>query len=285
MANNDGVHVKINKFKCKKKLVKNPTICIIGKRNSGKSVIIGDLLYYLSKQKVPRACVFSATEESSSNAFFSNHIPDSFIFSHCDLEDRLTKLCKNQEALKMNKKIGLIPSETDLRVVVVLDDIGFERKILNCPIVNEIFMNGRHHEITLILTLQNIMQLSPKMRSNCDFTFCLKEDNQLQIKNLYENYFGSFKKKSHFEVAFNACTENFGCIVKDGSTGTPPENVICWYKAKHGRKFKFGSKDFWKYHDDRYLTKVDRYLLSKKKKDDKEESCVKPGTIIVSKGK
>ena len=67
------MQVNIKKFKPKKinqyRLSKGPpTIAIIGKRGTGKSTLVADLLYHT--RKIPKGVVMSATEES--NEFYSN---------------------------------------------------------------------------------------------------------------------------------------------------------------------------------------------------------------------
>jgi hypothetical protein len=257
---------------------------VIGKRNTGKSVLISELLYYISKQKVPRACVFSATEES--NRFFCNHIPDSFIFDDKDVDARLTALINQQQELQMKKQLGEIPADTDLRIVIVLDDIGYNKQALSSEIIRAIFMNGRHYDIILIVALQHIMQLGVALRSNCDYIICLKEGNKDVKKNLYKNFFGAFEKLSHFETAFDACTKDYGCMIMDNTTGkTDVDGSTCWYKATPGRKFRVGSKAFWGHHESRYVTIVDRYKKKAEAKEEDTETSARNGSFVVRREK
>lgn len=286
MPKGESVQVSLKKFKCKEAMSTKFVSIIVGKRKTGKSVVIGELMYYLSKQKVPRACVFSATEEGSENAFFSNHVPDSFIFGINDIESRLTAMYQNQQELQIKKKLGHIPRDTDLRILIVLDDIGFDRKILNCNIIQEIIMNGRHRDILLIISLQNLMQLSSQLRSNCDYIICLKEAGNNILKNLYNNFFAAFEKQSQFKIAFDACTANYGCMVKDNTSNDPTvDGSICWYKATPGRNFKLGSKEFWNYHNERYLSEEDRYVIKQAKKGDSNQVSDRTGSFTVKREK
>lgn len=280
---NSAVHVNLKKFDLKKAAHETFNAVVIGKRNTGKSVLIADILYYLTKQKVPRACVFSATEES--NRFFCKHIPDSFIFDDSDVETRLEMIVQDQKDLLMKRQLGKIPDDTDLRIVIVLDDVGYNKGALKSKVVKFIFMNGRHYDIIVVLAAQHIMQLTPDLRSNCDYVVCLKETNSQVMKNLYSNFFGIFERPSHFRNAFDACTQNYGCMVLNNKVQTGNVNdVINWYKATPNRQFKLGSKEFWKYHTDRYVSVQERFLM-KNIDDDDEKTVSRDGQFVVRKQK
>ena len=52
-----------------------PVIVLIGRRDTGKSFLVRDLLYY--QQSIPIGTVISGTEEG--NGFYSSHVPKLFI--------------------------------------------------------------------------------------------------------------------------------------------------------------------------------------------------------------
>ncbi|CAN0521009.1 unnamed protein product [Ectocarpus sp. 12 AP-2014] len=281
MASTTGsINVNLKRFDCRAAMSVKCNAVVIGKRNTGKSVVIAELLYYLNKQKVPRACVFSATEES--NRFFCRHIPDSFIFDEKNVEGKLTEIVEQQKRLQLQKDIGEIDRDTDLRVVIVLDDMGYNRKALTSQILTFIFMNGRHYDITLIVAIQHVMQLTPALRSNTDYVICLKEGNKNVMRNLYENFFGVFEKPVHFKNAFDACTKDFGCLILNNTvTSVLVNDTVNWYKATPNRVFRFGSKEFWEYHDERYVSIQDRYLLQNRPAADTTMSS--DGTFVIHK--
>lgn len=281
MASTGGsINVNLKRFDCRAAMSVKCNAVVIGKRNTGKSVVIAELLYYLSKQKVPRACVFSATEES--NRFFCRHVPDSFIFDEKNVEAKLIEIVEQQKRLQLQKDIGEIDKDTDLRIVIVLDDMGYNRKVLTSQILTFIFMNGRHYDITLIVAIQHVMQLTPALRSNTDYVICLKEGNKNVMRNLYENFFGVFEKPVHFKNAFDACTKDFGCLILNNTvTSVLVNDTVNWYKATPNRVFKFGSKEFWRYHDARYVSIQDRYLRQYKPNADTTRS--RDGTFVIHK--
>jgi Poxvirus A32 protein len=124
-----------------------PCITLTGHRRSGKSVILKEFMYYLHSAGVPRCCVFSGTE--GANKYFSGFVPGVFIHS-LDNMSKLETVFKSQKDMFEKKEFGLIPADTDLRLVLVMDDLAFNEKLMRSRILKEIFFNGRHYEITLI---------------------------------------------------------------------------------------------------------------------------------------
>ncbi|CAM9604612.1 unnamed protein product [Ectocarpus fasciculatus] len=185
----------------------------------------------------------------------------------------------------MRRELGQIPAETDIRIVIVLDDIGYNKKALSSKILNFLFMNGRHFDITVLLAVQHVMQIKPELRSNCDYVICLQESNKNLVRNLYDNFFGVFEKPAHFRNAFDACTQNYGCMVLNNMERSGNVNdVVNWYKATPGREFKFGDKEFWEYHNQRYVSVQQRFLMKNDKKNS-EKTTSRGGTFVFSKQK
>ena len=54
---------------------KGPVVVLIGRRDTGKSYLVRDLLYY--HQDIPIGTVISGTE--AGNGFYSSHVPKLFI--------------------------------------------------------------------------------------------------------------------------------------------------------------------------------------------------------------
>lgn len=100
------MQVNIKKFKPRKinqyRLSKGPpTIAIIGKRGTGKSTLVADLLYHT--RKIPKGVVMSATEES--NEFYSNFVPDIFIHGEYDA-GAIEKIISGQRETIRSSKSG-----------------------------------------------------------------------------------------------------------------------------------------------------------------------------------
>lgn len=260
---------------------------LVGKRNTGKSTVIQDILYYLSKTGLPRVCVFSGTEEA--NGFFRQYVPGTFIFDGSNVENHLKTILDTQKYLTKQKQYGRIPMDTDIRITIVLDDLGYARSILKKEVIRQIFMNGRHYGISMIISCQYCMDIGVDLRTNADFIYVLKQNNANSIKNLYENYFSGFEKKRDFHTVLDACTQDYQCLVLDNTIPTTEVQDVCfWYKAKLGRKFHVGSPEFWSFHDRWHLSEEERYLRQERFRGlqgSSSSSPLKKGGLVVNKGK
>ena len=138
------------------------------------------------------------------------------------------------------------------------------------------------YDITLIVAIQHVMQLTPVLRRDTDYMICLKEGNKNVMRNLYDNFFGVFEKPVHLENAFDSCTKDFGCMTLNNTvTSVLVNDTVNWYKATPNRVFKFGSKEFWKYHDARYVSIQDKYMLQNRPNADTTRSS--DGTFVIYK--
>ena len=96
------------------------------------------------------------------------------------------------------------------------------------------------------------------VRTNTDFVFVMKQNSC--VENLYKNFFSGFDKKKDFKTVLDACTKNYECLVLDNTRPTTDVSEVCFfYKAKLGRKFKFGCKKSWEYHQKWHLTDEERF--------------------------
>ena len=273
----DSTLLKLSAFNIRSSCNELFNAILVGKKKTGKSTVIQDILYYSMKNKIPRACIFSGTEEA--NGFFNQFVPGTFIFDGSNVEDQLTSILNTQRDLTNRKKLGKLRSDLDIRITIILDDLGYARTILKNQIIRQIFMNGRHYGISMIVSCQYCMDISVDLRTNADFIYVFKQNNAQSIKNLYENYFSGFEKKRHFQTVLEACTSNYQCLVLDNMRPTNSVQEVCfWYKAKLGRKFRFGSPELWRFHDKWHLTDEELYVQTQRVK--KLASSAKGGIVV-----
>lgn len=223
----------------------SPVICVIGKRNTGKSLIIQSLLY--ANRHIPTGVIICPTE--TGNAFYAQFVPDSFIHHEFD-PDILSRIMHRQRSRV--KKFGKRP-ENDF--IIVLDDCMYNsREICNNLHIKEIFRNGRHFQITIIVAAQYVMDLPIPLRSNIDLVFCMRENNVQNVERLYKQFFGIFPSKQFFAQAFNTITENYGSIVVDTlSRSNKIDECVFWYRAPYPcQSFRLGSANLWRFHDRHY---------------------------------
>ena len=232
---------------------KGPPTCIfIGKRGSGKSTLVADILYY--SRKIPMGLVISATEEG--NHFYQQHVPDLFI--HSDYDPSLI------EGVIERQKKALREEKPNADVFVLLDDCMYDKKMIRDKNIRGMFMNGRHWRTFFLLTTQYCMDLPPDLRANLDFIFVLRENIIQNQEKLYKNFFGLFPTFDSFKDVMNACTEGYDALVLDNtSRSNKIEDCVFWYKAKPDRQFKIGDPSIWKFNT-KYLS--DEFVPKSNKK-------------------
>ena len=214
---------------------------VVGRRGSGKSIIIKDLLY--SKRNVlPFGMVMSGTE--AGNGYFGKFIPEIFVYDDFDGAS-LEKLLERQK--KASKKGNM------QRVFVVLDDLAYDNSIMKKPVLRYIFMNGRHLNIFLIFSSQYVADLGPPaIRANIDVLLVCREAIQANRQRLYDMFFGCFENFADFNKVLNACTENYGVLVLDNTKlSNDPTDCVFHWKAKVRDDFRMGARCFWRFSKDR----------------------------------
>ena len=228
-----------------------PATCVfIGKRGTGKSTLVADILYHC--RKIPLGVAISATEDG--NAFYANHIPDIFIHTEYNKEIIQQVITRQKKTISEQEDKNKKDPKND--IFVLLDDCMYDKKMIRDPNIRGIFMNGRHWRVTFMLTMQYCMDLPPDLRTNIDFVFILRENIIENQDKLYKNFFGIFPHKDTFREVMNSCTEGFDCMVLDNtSRSNQITDCVYWYRAKPNRKFKIGDKNLWNYHKKNYNEK------------------------------
>ena len=230
-------------------IIKPDSILVfIGKRNSGKSFLVEDILWHKRKD-IPTAVAFSPTEMA--NGFYKRLLPDSFVYDEFDT-GAMQKLLARQVEIADNPpwsmEEGFVPT-----LLIILDDCMSEKKHFNDKLVRYIFLNGRHHKIFLIVNVQYCMDLPKSLRQNVDFVFCLQENARLVRENLYKTFFGVFKTYNEFEEIFEYYCNNYGCLVINNlERSRDISKQVFWYKAEKHEPWRLDAGDMWVFHDMHY---------------------------------
>lgn len=224
-------------------------IVMIGKRNTGKSFLVRDLLYY--HRDIPIGTVISPTERA--NKFYSNIVPSLFI--HDEYTPELINNVLTRQKLimkKMNKELATYgKSSIDPRAFVLLDDCLYDGCWKKDKNMRYIFMNGRHTKLMLVITMQYVLGVPPDLRTNVDYVFILRENNYQNRKRIYENYCSIFPTFELFCTVMDVITEGYGCLVIDNtSKSNKLEENVFWYQAEDHPPFTVGSKEFWMIHNE-----------------------------------
>lgn len=223
---------------------KGPVIVLIGRRDTGKSFLVRDLLYY--HQDIPIGTVISGTEEG--NGFYSKHVPKLFIHDEYNTSIIENIMKRQRSVLKqVNKEVQTYKRSTiDPRTFVILDDCLYDASWTKDKMMRLLFMNGRHWKVMLIITMQYPLGIPPNLRTNIDYVFILREPYINNRKRIYENYAGMFPTFESFCQVMDQCTENFECLViNNNSKSNKLTDQIFWYKASPHGDFRLGSREFW----------------------------------------
>lgn len=223
---------------------KGPVVVLIGKRDTGKSFLVRDLLYY--QQEIPIGTVISGTEEG--NGFYGKMVPRLFIHNEYNsaiieniLKRQRTVLNQVKKEVEMYKR-----SSIDPRAFVILDDCLYDNTWSRDKLMRLLFMNGRHWKVMLVITMQYPLGIPPTLRTNIDYVFILRENYIANRKRIYDNYAGMFPTFESFCQVMDQCTENYECLViNNNSKSNKLQDQVFWYKADNHNDFRLGSKEFW----------------------------------------
>ena len=159
---------------------------IIGKRACGKTL----LTKYLSKKIIKNKNIESIT-------IFTNECNNYSEFNNANIF-----LEYNSDILKdlINKQRPRVDQKP---ILIIMDDCIFDKKINNDENFKKIVLNSRGFNIYLILTFSYCYHLSPQLRCNFDYILSNKYSHMIDIKKLYESYFGMIPKFDIFNNFIN----------------------------------------------------------------------------------
>lgn len=252
------VNFSIKKFDMKR-IPQDAVVIFIGRRRTGKSTLVRDLLYH--HQDMPLGTVISGTEES--NSFYGKMIPPLFIhgeFNPLILSNFVKRqkmvMSKIQDDLKRNVK-----SKADPRSFMILDDCMYDDSWTHDKNIRYLFMNGRWLKAFFLITMQYPLGIQPALRTNVDFVFILREPYLNNRKRIYDNYASAFPSFEFFCQIMDQCTQNYEVLVIDNTSQSAKlEDTIFWYKAAIQPDFRIGAPEFWQHSAQFYKDKEDSEL-------------------------
>ena len=226
---------------------KSPMMVVIGKKDTGKSFLVRDILFQ-TQRHFPVGTVISATEVA--NEFFQHMVPSKFIHDKYKPEI-IQNVIKRQATIKskrnQDKSSRGNSSSIDPRAFLILDDCLYDAKSwINEESTRFVFMNGRHIDLMTIITMQYPLGITPNLRTNVDFVFILRENILGNRRRIYENYAGMFPTFEMFCTFMDQCTENYECLVICNNVSSNKlEDQVFWYKAAEHPPFKLCDPSLW----------------------------------------
>ena len=217
-------------------------VVLIGKRDTGKSYLCKDILYYHSD--IPVGQVISGTE--GANQFYSKIVPKLFI--HDEFNTNIVQNMLKRQKLMIDKIND--GEQVDPRAFLILDDCLYDNCWAKDKFMRSVFMNGRHYKLLFMLTMQYALGIPPNLRTNIDYVFILRENYVSNRKRLYEHYAGMFPSFEMFCQVMDQCTEDYECLViNNNAKSNKLTDQVFWYKAEPHDNVKLGSQQFWDYSE------------------------------------
>jgi hypothetical protein len=207
------------------RLAKFFTISCASKRNSGKTVIISELIRELIQQKrVDMVLVMSGSAGLNKDYGF---LPKGLVIPFN--ESTLYKLWERQKAT---------PEERREKVLVVLDDCLATPEAVRSDIIMRIYALGRHVAISCIIISQVANWiLTPAIKQNSDIILWSKLNRQ-QLENLWGAMTNVSKKDFlRFSESLGGKDHNFLCF-DNFLTSTDPMDFLTILRAQPPEKFK-----------------------------------------------
>jgi hypothetical protein len=168
------------------------SVLLIGGSGVGKSLATTSLLYH--NRDIPAGIVMSGTEEG--DPYWSRFVPDLFIYNGwepnkleelIDIQKRKKRAIEgiehNIEYCRRNGRMQDVAQlqirkkkeEAAMRKFVIIDDCMFQSGISRTETLRKVFMNGRHWNIFVMLTIQYCMGLDIALRGNAGYVFVCRE--------------------------------------------------------------------------------------------------------------
>jgi len=242
MASQSAMDVSLRKFDMSR--IPKDAVCVfIGKRRTGKSTLVKDLLFH--HQDMPLGIVMSGTEES--NSFYSKMVPLVYNeFNPMVLNNFVKRQKMMMNKIQADQTAGQTRSRYDPRVMLILDDCMYDDNWTRDSNIRYIFMNGRHFKVFFLITMQYPLGIQPALRTNVDYVFILREPYLNNRKRIYENYASAFPSFEFFCQIMDQCTQNYECLVIDNtSQSNKLEDIVFWYKAEMHGDFRIGAPEAW----------------------------------------
>jgi len=259
------------------KIKSDSVVVFIGKRNTGKSYCMKDIMSY--NRDIPVGVVVSPTERA--NGYFEKFIPKMLIYDDLD-EKIVSKFLSRQINITKDRKKELEKhgsSTIDPRAFLILDDCMYNKAVTKDKNIRCIFMNGRHYKIFLLITMQHGLGLPPDLRSNIDYVFIFRNNIVKEREKIYNHYAGMFPTFDVFNQVMNQCTENFECLVIDNKIQSNNINDnVYWYKAQDSN-YKMCSQNLW----DMQAIQDQRDLMGINDNEEEDTEDFDPGVFMKKK--
>jgi len=189
---------------------------IIGKRNTGKTTLIKDLI---SKTCVefPHGTIIAPTEK----LLYEGVVPVEQLHESYSA-DKVIEVLKRQTNIEIE----------DRRAYFVLDNCMYDTSWTKDPMLLSLVLFTQSYHLTVFLSMAYALAMQPTMRDNIDYVFIFREPIEQNRKRLYEFYGGLFPSYDVFCAVLDAYATDHTCLVIDNTNhSTRLEDRVFYYKA------------------------------------------------------
>ena len=169
------------------------TVIFTGRRRSGKTKLIKALCRHL-RAFYPEVVVFTRTKASGE---YSRFIPHSRIIQGFD-PDLLIDLMHIQREKKKAQSRGELP-DTNYNLLVILDDCLAERLQWSQEL-NAVFFEGRHNNVTLFVSIQDVKGCAPAATGNADYVFLYPMGDERTFEAVRDKYMSFVDKYEQRDI-------------------------------------------------------------------------------------
>jgi len=230
-------------------------ILIHAKRFSGKTVLIKDIVYN-NRNKFDEVYVFSKTGNFTPDKPFSY---TENLYDHFDNE-LIGNIIETQKSEKMKQLKN--PKHRVKKILLIFDDIISDKNIRKSKNgeeinhINELACNGRHYNITMILSTQILDAkegFSTVVRKNVDYFITFKIFGESTLKMAAENFLSLFSLKEGKKIIQEITNKvDYNCIIVENYRSRQIKSYedFCFeYIANIDiPQFEFQKKTLKKYH-------------------------------------
>ena len=132
------MRLKIQRFEPETQLKQHRICLILGRRGTGKSVLLQNILYHM-RDRVDFGLAMTPTNETAEMFRNGCGMPDTWVYDGFS-SARLEQMTAMQRAT-------IAAHKTPRSLFIVADDCGFDRTALKGKGIRDLFMNGRHNSM------------------------------------------------------------------------------------------------------------------------------------------
>jgi len=172
-------------------------ILIIGKKYTGKSWLVRDIMFH--KKHIPVGIAISQDKN-----FYKSFIPKIFLYNQYN-QSILINFIKRQQ------------SNNNPCSYLIFDDCLYKKYLQDDIYIKEILFNHHHYHTLSLFTVNSLLEINPEFRYNINYIFILREYNKSELKRIYDHYAYIFKSFEIFCSIVDCYTKDFNCLVIDNN--------------------------------------------------------------------